>query len=244
MQKTLKATLLTISLFLLPTTEAVENVKSVKIKVAGGVHLSAQYYAGDKPGPAVMLLSMCDPSTDQSEWVTLAKIMQSEGISVLTFDYRGFGTSEGKMPTNLSTVAQAMVYWRKNWSADVEAAYDVLISQKGVDKSRIGIGGASCGVFNGMDLTFKHANVKSFVSLGGPVDEKQNRQLTQKDDLPILIISGNEGPSLQWSDEIFAASNHHQTEIHKYKIVTHGTNIFDHFPKLQNKVAQWFKKTL
>ena len=179
-----------------------QEAQVVKIIASDGVKLSGEYFSPDKPGPGILLLSMCDPTTDKSEWENVARKLQSNGFHVLTFDYRSFGESEGQRPKMMGSMEEAMIFWRENWLKDVESAYSYLLSQKNVDSKAIGIGGASCGVFMGLDLTFHHPNVKTFVSLGGPIDESQKMQLREKQNLPILIISANEGPALEWSDNI------------------------------------------
>ena len=86
--------------------------------------------------------------------------------------------------------------------------------------------------------------------LGGPTDESQREQLVDMTTLPILLISGDErGPgesrgTLEWSDEVFAASMHADTRFLKYKTVTHGTNIFEHHPDTEAMVVDWFRETV
>ena len=64
----------------------------------------------------------------------------------LTFDYRGFGESGGE-PERKLTPAEIGAQ-RAKWPDDIEAAYQYLVSQPGVNKDVIGVGGASCGVDN------------------------------------------------------------------------------------------------
>jgi len=201
------------------------------------INLDAEYFSHGKPDPGILLLSMCDPATDKSEWQNVALLLQKEGFHVLIFDYRGFGESEGSKPDMMGTMDEAMKFWRTNWIKDVEKAYDFLIKQKGVNKELMGIGGVSCGVFMGLEFALNLDNIKTFVSLGGPIDNIQQEKLKSKVDFPILIISANEGPSLQWSDEVFNASNSVETKITKYKIVTHGTKIFDYKPNIQKQIV-------
>jgi hypothetical protein len=108
------------------------------LKVAGDVVLDARYYAADKPGPGLLFLNMCDPSDDQTAWANVATALNEHGFHVLTFDYRGFAKSGGEMPTGLSSVAEAMPYWRENWVPDVKAAYELLQAQDGVTVTEMG----------------------------------------------------------------------------------------------------------
>ena len=134
--------------------------------------------------------------------------------------------------------------------SDVQVAYDTLVAKKGVETSSMGIAGASCGVFLGLEFAISNPNINSLVLLGGPTDSTQRKQLQDMTELPILLISGDErGPSevrgtLEWLDEGFAASTHPEKRFLKYKTVTHGTNRFEHHPSTEQMVVEWFRKTL
>ena len=58
-----------------------------------------------------------------------------------------------------------------NWPGDVDAALAWLSSQPGVDKTRIGATGASCGVNQAVQLAKRHPEVKTVVLLSGGVNE-------------------------------------------------------------------------
>jgi pimeloyl-ACP methyl ester carboxylesterase len=223
---------------------------ALPLEVVGGVTLDARYYAADKPGPGLLFLNMCDPSDDQTAWANVATALNGHGFHVLTFDYRGFAKSGGEMPTGLSSVAEAMPYWRENWVPDVEAAYHLLQDQHGVDISRMGIAGASCGVFLGLEFAQAHPNVETLVLLGGPTDASQREKIPAMSEMPILLISGNErGPNeakgtLEWSEEVFEASTNIDTRYMKYRTVTHGTKIFKLHPETEQMVIDWFVDTM
>jgi alpha-beta hydrolase superfamily lysophospholipase len=223
---------------------------SLPLKLHDGVTLNATYYGASQPGPGLLFLNMCDPSRDQTEWAAVARKLATMGFHILTFDYRGFGESGGERPTNLRSVSEAMPYWRENWMSDVQVAYDTLVAQTGVQTERMGIAGASCGVFLGLEFSLANRNIKSLVSLGGPTDESQRERLSELDDVPILLISGNQkGPNesqgtLEWSDDLFSASTHPDTRFLKFKTATHGTLIFEHHPATQEMLVDWFDKTI
>lgn len=229
---------------------AANAATSLSLEVDGGVTLHATYYAAREPGPGLLFLNMCDPARDQAAWANVAMELADRGYHVLTFDYRGFGQSGGKRPTNLRSVDEAMPYWREHWMPDVQTAYETLIGQDGVETQSMGIAGASCGVFMGLEFAIENRNIKSLVLLGGPTEKSQRDQLTELSELPILLISGDErGPdeargTFEWSDEVFAVSNNPDTRILKYRTVTHGTNIFEHHPATEQMVIDWFSNTL
>ena len=223
---------------------------SLPLKLDDGVTLDATYYAAAQPGPGLLFLNMCDPSRDQKEWRNTASTLAAEGFHILTFDYRGFGKSGGERPTNLRSVGEAMPYWRENWMSDVQTAYDTLVSQPGVEIENMGIAGASCGVFLGLEFALANRNIKSLVFLGGPTDAKQRERLPELNEVPILLISGDQsGPNeaqgtLEWSDEVFEASTNADTRFLKYKTETHGTLIFEFHPVTEQMVIDWFVRTV
>ena len=239
-----------IAFLIFPVGGTAYAATSLSLEVKGGVTLDATMYAAKQPGPGLLFLNMCDPTRDQTAWNNVATALADKGYHILTFDYRGFGQSGGERPTNLRSVDEAIPYWREHWMSDVQIAYDTLIAQEGVEASRMGIAGASCGVFMGLEFAIRHPNIKSLVLLGGPTEKSQREQLADMSEVPILLISGDErGPNeirgtLEWSDEVFAASNHPDTRFLKYKTVTHGTNIFELHPSTEQMVVDWFLKTV
>jgi len=239
-----------VSLMTFLICSAAYSATPLPLEMDDGITLDSTYFAPGQPGPGLLFLNMCDPSRDQREWNGIATVLADKGYHVLTFDYRGFGQSGGQRPTNLRSVDEAMPYWRKHWMSDVQTAYDTLISKEGVDSANMGIAGASCGVFMGLEFAIANQNIKSLVFLGGPTDKSQREQLSNMSDVPILLLTGDEsGPNevrgtLEWSDEVFEASNHPDTRILKYKTVTHGTKLFEHHPATEQMVIDWFSETV
>ena len=239
-----------IAFLIFPVGGTAYAVTSLSLEVKGGVTLDATLYAAKQPGPGLLFLNMCDPARDQTAWNNVATALADKGYHILTFDYRGFVQSCCERPRDLHSVDEAMTYWREHWMSDVQIAYDTLIAQEGVGTTSMGIAGASCGVFMGLEFAIAHQNIRSLVFLGGPTEKSQLEHLADMNEVPILLISGDErGPNeirgtLEWSDEIFSASNHADTRFLKYKTVTHGTNIFEHHPATEQMVVAWFLKSV
>jgi dienelactone hydrolase len=114
--------------------------KDVDIKAPDGVNLKGTYFSAGREGPAILLLHQCN--MDRHAWDGLADDLAGNGFHVLTVDFRGFGESGGSKSTDPDTRAAE----RKKWPSDVDTAFEYLTRQKGVDQSRIAVGGASCGV--------------------------------------------------------------------------------------------------
>ena len=228
----------------------VEAATPLSLSLEDGIKLDATYYPADRPGPGLLFLNMCNPTVDQSEWTEVAMTMSAKGFHVLTFDYRGFGQSGGTRPTNLRSIDEAMPYWRENWMSDVRIAFNTLASQPGVSEESVGIAGASCGVFLGIEYALANRNVKSLVLLGGPSDESQRTRLAERDNLPILLMAGDlKGPNesqgtLEWSDAVFEASANERTRILKYKTKTYGTLMLEDIPETKRLLVEWFENTV
>ncbi|MGB6944319.1 MAG: alpha/beta fold hydrolase [Bryobacteraceae bacterium] len=124
--------------------------KDVDIKAPDGVNLKGTYFSAARPGPAILLLHQCN--MDRHAWDGLADDLAGNGFHVLTVDFRGFGESGGSKSTDPDTRAAE----RKKWPSDVDAAFEYLTKQKGVDQLRVAVGGASCGVTQASDLAARN----------------------------------------------------------------------------------------
>src|SRR6202035_3662631 len=111
------------------------------LKANDGTILKATYFAAAKPGPGVLQLDHCN--RQRKVWDDLGGQLATAGINVLTFDLRGFGESGGSPFAKLTPQEGAQVEAEK-WPGDIETAFQYLVSQQGVARDVIGVGGASC----------------------------------------------------------------------------------------------------
>ena len=113
-----------------------QSPRVVELKASDGVALKASYFAAATPGPGVLLLHQANRT--RSSWNSLAPQLAAAGIHTLTLDLRGFGESGGPRAD------------RKTDTADIETAFQYLISQPGVTRDDIGVAGAGAlGVDHG-----------------------------------------------------------------------------------------------
>ena len=215
----------------------------IQISTHDGLALSGRYYPAGRPGPGLLLLNMCDPSEDQTQWTSLAISLTESGYHVLTFDYRGFGTSEGSMPTGTNSLGDMINFWRTEWIKDVEGAYLLLEQQPLVTEIK-GLAGASCGVVMGVEMAMRHSNIESIVLISGPTDQTLLSDLEARPDLPVFAISENENMAYEWIDGIFSASSNSKSKLIKYKTTNHGTRILHQDDSLQTMIVAWFEETL
>ncbi|HKD18746.1 MAG TPA: alpha/beta fold hydrolase [Thermoanaerobaculia bacterium] len=213
----------------------------VALKAADGTKLAATYYAGDKPGPGILLLHQCN--RDRSSWNGLAESLAQEGFHVLTMDYRGFGESGGKRFTEL-TPDEATKTMNDAFPADVDVAYDYLRAQPGV-QGVMGAGGASCGVNQSIQLSRRHPEVKSLVLLSGNTDRAGRQSLHGKSS-PVLMIAAADDDDgivnvMSW---IEASSGNPVNRFVEYKTGGHGTVMFQPHPELPGEIVAWYDATL
>ena len=213
----------------------------VTLKAADGTKLAATYYAGEKPGPGILLLHQCNK--DRSSWNGLAESLARRGFHVLTMDYRGFGESGGKRFTEL-TPEETTKTINDLFPADVDLAYDYLRTQPGV-QGVVGAGGASCGVNQSIQLSRRHPEVKSLVLLSGNTDAAGRKYLHGKSSPPLMIAAADDdGGVVDMMAWIDASSGNPTNRFVEYKTGGHGTVMFQPHPKLPEEIVAWYEATL
>jgi dienelactone hydrolase len=228
-----------------PAFAATPAPRDVEIAAPDGAVLKATYFAAAQPGPAVLLLHMCN--TNRSSWEPVGRQLSEAGIHALTLDYRGFGESAGGRFDTLPPQERQKLITEK-WPGDVDAAFAYLLSQPGVDKSRIGAGGGSCGVAQAVHVARRHPEVKSLVLLAGPPDRAGRDFLRQTRWLPIFTSAAaddqfddNAPQSMRWLAEI---SGNPRNKFVGYTDGKHGTEIFGPHPELAQQIVVWYVDTL
>ena len=217
----------------------------VTVSAPDGTPLKGTYYDAGKPGPAVLLLHMCN--TTRKSWEPLGPQLAAAGIHALAVDYRGFGESGGdRFDTVGPQGAQATV--NEKWPGDVDAAYAFLLAQPGVDKTRIGAAGGSCGVVQAVHVAQRHPEIRSLVLLAGPLDPDGVTFLEKTPWLPIFAAGAaddqydaNVPELMQW---MLALSGNPRNTFSGFKDGKHGTEIFGPHPELPTQIVKWYDDTL
>src|SRR5262249_26291336 len=135
------------------------------------------------------LLHMCN--SQRTAWDHLGGDLAARGFHTIALDYRGFGDSGGENPNSLSANERQRIY-RDTWPGDIDAAFDFLVGQPGVDKTRIGAAGGSCGVNNAIQLARRHPEVKTLVLLAGGTNADGEQFLTKSPWMPIFASASND----------------------------------------------------
>jgi pimeloyl-ACP methyl ester carboxylesterase len=219
------AAILTVSLGLAADSQK----KDVDIQTPDGTSLKGSYYSPGKPGPAMLLLHQCN--MDRHAWDGLAKDLVDSGFHVLTIDFRGFGQSAGGP--------------RDKWPGDVDAAYAFLISQKGVDKSHVAAGGASCGVTQASNVAVRHHEIRALVLLSGSASAEAKAYFAATPSLPIFGAAsvGDAGANKGIEEALAPSKNPHSVGLH-LEGTEHGVPMFAKHPDLEPMIVQWLKTQL
>ena len=218
--------------------------QDVDITAPDGTKLKATYYPAAKPGPAVLLLHMCN--SKRQAWEPVATQLSAAGIHALALDYRGYGESGGDRFQD-DPQKQQQVQAEK-WPGDIDAAFDFLSKQSGVDKNRIGAGGGSCGVDNSIQLASRHPEVKSLVLLAGGTGRNGLNYLYNSPWLPLFASGSSDDQfdrdlhnTMKW---LLNISGNPRNKYVAYEKGGHGTEMFAQNPDLPKQIVGWYVDTL
>lgn len=216
--------------------------RDVTIDAPDGAKLKATYYAAAKPGPAVILLHMCNST--RAGWAPLAPKLAAAGIHALALDYRGFGESAGpRFPEMPPADRQRMV--AQQWPGDIDAAWTFLAAQPGVDSTRTGAAGGSCGVTQAVLFARRHPEVRSLALLAGDANADGLRFLQKSTWLPLFAAAAADDADapegMRW---LLAVSGNPRNRLSLFEDGGHGTEIFGPHPTLVSEIVDWFAGTL
>src|SRR6266403_4544155 len=231
----------------------------VDLKASDGAILKASYLAAAKPGPGVVLFHQSNRT--RKEWDDLATQLAAAGINTLTFDVRGHGESGGQESRGEAR--------KKQWPLDLDAAFQYLISQPGVKRDVIGIGGAGViGVENSVETARRHSDqVKSLVLLSGETSRDGLQFLRQASQLPELFVVADDDeypPIVEAMELLYITSSNSGKKFVHYSAAQeapwlwyepfdvgrvpanggHGTDMFKVHPELPGIIVDWFVTTL
>jgi dienelactone hydrolase len=229
----------------------------IDLKASDGTILKASYFAAAKPGPGVLLLHQSNRT--RKAWDDVAGQLAAAGINTLTLDMRGFGESGGNgKPYNRLTNAH-----------DIDTAFQYLVSQPGVKRDVIGVGGAGWfGVLPSVEVASQHAaEVKSLVLLSGETLQDGLEFMRQASQLPGLFVVADDDeypPTVEAMELLYITSSNPGKKFVHYSAAQeapwiwyetsdiskvpansgHGTDMFKVHPELPGILVSWFVTTL
>jgi len=224
---------------------SVERV--VDFKTANGTVLKGTYFAAAKPGPGVLLFHQSNRT--RKSWDDVARQLAAAGINALTVD-----TDPNKTR-------------KQRWPVELDAAFVFLVSQPGVKRDVVGIGGAGViGVEDSVETARLHsAEVKSLVLLSGETESLDFlRQASQLPELFVVADNDEYPPIVEAMELLYVTASSpgrkfvHYSASHEApwlwyepfdigKVPAkggHGTDMFKVHPELPGIIVDWFVTTL
>ena len=219
----------------------------VDLKTPGGTILKGTYFAAAKPGPGVLLFHQSNRT--RKSWDDVAHQLAAAGINVLTVD-----TDPNKTR-------------KRRWPGELDATLEFLVSQPGVNRDVVGIGGAGViGVEDSVETARLHpAAVKSLVLLSGETESLDFlRQASQLPELFVVADDDEYPPIVEAMELLYVTASSpsrkfvHYSASHEApwlwyepfdigKVPAkggHGTDMFKVHPELPGIIVDWFVTTL
>jgi fermentation-respiration switch protein FrsA (DUF1100 family) len=126
-----------------PAHTVIRGAEDVELRTGDGLVLDAWLVPAEEPRRNIAVLVANGNAGDRSVRAPLARALAARGMSVLLFDYRGYGGNPGD-PTEVGL------------ARDVRAAYDFLAEERGVPADRMLYFGESLGAAVVVELATEH----------------------------------------------------------------------------------------
>jgi tetratricopeptide (TPR) repeat protein len=240
-----------IALFIFAVSASGQRPKAaerlVDLKSSDGTVLKGSYFPTAKPGPGVLLFHQSNRT--RKSWEDIARQLVAVGINALTVD-----TDPNKTR-------------KQRWPGDLDAAFEFLVSQPGVNRNVVGIGGAGVlGVEDSVEAARRHpAEMKSLVLLSGETESLDFlRQASQLPELFVVADNDEYPPIVEAMELLYVTASSpsrkfvHYSASHEApwlwyepfdigKVSAkggHGTDMFKVHPELPGIIVDWFVTTL
>jgi dienelactone hydrolase len=239
----------------------------VNLKAPDGILLKATYFAAAKPGPGVLLFHQVNRT--RKSWDDVAVQLAAAGINTLTVDLRGFGESGGTPYDKLTKAQRNDQISNEGLPGDRDTAWQYLVSQAGVERDVIGVGGAGLlGVGNSVQTARQHpAEVKSLALLSGETFQGGLQYLQKTPQLPGLFVVDDHDeypPTVEAMELAYISCPNPGKKFVHYSAAEeapwvwyepndvgkvpanggHGTDMFKVHPELPGIIVDWFVTTL
>jgi dienelactone hydrolase len=168
-------------------------VRNFRVTTTDDIGITGTYYPVDpSPAPAVILVHGLAKSRE--DWEGIAPVLQRNGIAAVTFDLRGHGGSTRRLTADGPQLVDYRNFRPRDFHdmlLDLNAVYDWLADQPGIDRHRIGILGANLGA----NLALRYAAVNEdiaavllFSPALKPQDVKPDNSILKLGPRPLRIV--------------------------------------------------------
>lgn len=222
-------------------------VREVELKLSDGKIVQGTYFAARKASPGVLLFHQSNRT--RKSWSGVAEHLAAAGVNVLTVE------------------ADPAKKKSERWPADLEAAFEFLLSQSGAARDVVGVGGAGVrGVEDAVETARLHpSEVKSLVLLSGESESLDFlRQASQLPELFVVDDTDEYPPIVEAMELLYVTASNagrkfvHYSAAHEApwlwyepfdmgKVPAsggHGTDMFKLHPELPGIIVDWFVTTL
>lgn len=215
----------------------------VSFAAADGFQISADYFppkAAEPPAPIVILLHMY--RSDRSAWKPLIDPLHQAGFAILAIDMRGHGESATSETRRRAAERDTRLF--EDVQYDLRGAYDWLSEQKGVDRARFAVVGASVGCSIALQYAAKDRSVDAVVCLSPGL-----KYLGLDSPGDIKQISGRRILMLATQDERKAPETLQRlnkgakTRVFRGK-QAHGTQMFGDVDGVQREIVEFLKQAV
>jgi dienelactone hydrolase len=247
----IRTSLTFISCLALPAVPVAAQARNVDLKAADGVVLKASYSSPGKPGPGILLFHQCSDNGSRRLWDGLVKDLVAAGFHVMTFDNRGFGETGGSLPLpppppppargSAGRGAPEIAGASPFPPGDGDAALAYLLAQKDVDRTRLAVGGSSCGGADAADLAARQRDVRAVLLLSGLPSPRGKAYLAATPSLPVFGIYAEQDIGSVAMRSVISASKHPQSTLKMFPGSGHGVELFEQHPDLQRATVKWLQ---
>ena len=187
----------------------------------GFITLRAHLF-GDQNGVAVILSHM--RPNDQSAWFEFAQELAGEGYAVLTFDFRGYGESDGDQDFD-------------KLDEDLSAALEFMRRDRG--KETVFLIGASMGGTTTLVVAARE-DVAGVVTVSAPAQFEDQDALSVIPNVlePTLLIASEDDTQAMLSLQGLLDATDQSLDSQTYAGNLHGTNLFESDSEHANAIRQ------
>jgi alpha-beta hydrolase superfamily lysophospholipase len=214
----------------------------VTFETFDGEVIHGDYYAckaTETAVPMVILLHMY--RSDRTAFAPLIEPLHEAGFAVLALDLRGHGESAREKTRARVMAAETAVF--EEMYEDVRAAYDWLVKQEDIDRSRFALVGASIGCSIALDYAVEDRSVDVIVCLSpgtGYLGLDSKADMRNLKGRKIWLLGARNAKEEQAIETLKALGAGVEAELVAGD--HHGTHMFGQVPEIEKRIADYLKK--
>ncbi len=225
------------------TSAAPPAGQAVSFPAADGFRLSADYYPpASAAGEAPFVILLHQYRSDRTAWAPLIEPLHAAGLAILALDLRGHGDSATTESRDRVIEREPAIF--REMQSDLRGAYDWIVTQPRIDRSRFAVVGASVGASVALQYAAKDRSVDAIVCLSPGLD-----YLGLDSAGDIAQITGRAVLMLATEDERDAPytlrARGRDVEVKIYRdLRAHGTDMLGKVPHVADDVVGFLRKAV